>query len=99
MPAMKGSGTALKPPSGGCTIMATNAFTIGAPPKTIGMTADGAAPFIVTAAAPSASTSVNAPSAPATPAMKLHVMPGPAKLKFDPRIFSTMSGPTTATTK
>jgi hypothetical protein len=99
MPIMKGSGSDLNPPSGGCTIMATMAFTTGAPPKTIGITAEGASPFIVAAAAPSARISVNAPTAPAVPAMKLHVIPEPVILQLVPRALSTMTGPTIATTK
>src|SRR6478736_10561325 len=90
-PNTKGRGRDFNPPSGGCTAMATMVFTMGAPAKTMGITAAAAAPLKICAAAPRASTSVKAPIAPAPPAMRLHWMPPPVKLQFVPRNFSSAS--------
>ncbi|HIE69356.1 MAG TPA: hypothetical protein EYP98_03905 [Planctomycetes bacterium] len=62
MPSKKRQSSLPQPPAGGCSDMATTAFTIGAPAKMIDITAAG------WPLAPNASSTPNAPTAPTAPA-------------------------------
>ena len=74
-------------------IRPTTALTIGAPAKTIVITTGGLPP------APKASSTVNAPIAPATPATSDHQEPEAVKLQSAPFIHNGAKGAKTAVRK
>src|SRR5258706_9927558 len=74
MPSQNGHLIEPSPPSGGCFIIETNAFTTGAPAKMMLITTGMYAVF-GSGAAPNASSTPNAPTAPAIPAISDHHRP------------------------
>ena len=93
IPIMNSGRTALHPFSGGWDRVATTAFTIGAPAKTMDMTTAGLPP------APNASNTPKAPIAPTTPARKDHDTPLLVNDHAAPLISSNTAEPITATNR
>jgi hypothetical protein len=86
------------PPCGGWAAMETKAFTIGAPAKMMLMIT-GTYTGTGFGAAPNASRTPNAPTAPTMPATSDHQNPLAGKLQVAPPIFNMASGASTATRK
>src|SRR5271165_1722004 len=93
MPNTKGHGSFCHPPAGGCRTREYKALITGAPAKTMDITTAGV-PL-----APNASSTLNAPAAPAIPATSDQPIPCAVKLHEAPLTSNTAKGATTAVRK